>query len=325
MNTSTISEDANHGGRGREARKPGDIPRRGWRDILLRTKNQITADNLSLVSAGVAFYALLAVFPALAAAVSMYGLLADPGQIERQFENLAVLMPQEARPILLDQISALSASPESTLGITVIGGLLIALLSAMKGTKAMITALNIAYDEREKRGFLLLNLMAFGMTLAAVIFVLVMLGMVVAVPAAVNLLNLHGWLGAAMSLLRWPLLLGLILAALAALYHFAPSRSEARWHWVSWGAGLATVLWLLASFGFSLYVENFGNYNKVYGSVGALVILLMWFYISAFSILIGAELNAEMEHQTRIDTTVGEPQPMGERDAYVADTLGESP
>lgn len=310
-------------GRGREARTPYQIPKRGWRDVLLRTKDQVIADNLSLVSAGVAFYALLAVFPGLAAVVSLYGLLNTGTDVVHQFENLAVLMPTEARPVLLDQVRALAESSHAALGFTVAGGVLLALLSTMKGMKAIITALNIAYNEREKRGFIRLNLVAFGLTIAAVVFMVVMLALVVAVPAVIAFLQLQGWLSDLVSFLRWPVLLFAVLAALSALYHFAPSRNEPRWHWVSWGALTATLLWLLVSVGFSIYVANFGNYNKVYGSVGALVILLMWFYISAYAVLLGAELNAEMEHQTKVDTTVGASKPLGQRRAYVADTIGE--
>ncbi len=311
--------------RGRSAHRPKHFPKAGWRDILLRTKREIGADNLSLIAAGVAFYALLAIFPALASTVSLYGLFADPGQIESHYESLAVLMPPDARPLLLDQVRALSASSETALGAAVVGGFLLALLSAMKGAKAVIMALNIAYNESEKRGFLRLNLLTFLFTLASVVFVVIMLALLVAVPAAVNLLNLQPPLAALLSLLRWPILLIMVLLALACVYHFAPSRRAARWHWVSWGATLATALWLLASIGFSVYVENFGNYNKVYGSLGALIVLLMWLYLSAYALLLGAELNAEMEHQTCIDTTVGEPRPLGKREAYVADTVGEVP
>ncbi len=310
--------------RGRAARTPHQIPKRGWRDILLRTKDQIGADNLSLVSAGVAFYALLAVFPGLAASVSLYGLLTNGMDIERQLQKLAVMMPSEARPVLLDQVHSLAGSSGAALGITAIGGLLLALLSSMKGIKAVITALNIAYDEREKRGFIRLNILAFLLTLAAVLFFVIMLGLVVVVPAVVGLLHISGTLGTVLSMARWPLMLVAVLVALSALYHFAPSRNHPRWKWVSWGSIIATVLWLLISVGFSIYVENFGNYNKVYGSVGALVVLLMWFYISAYAVLLGAELNAEMEHQTKVDTTIGRPKPMGEREAYVADTVGEN-
>lgn len=308
---------------GRDAHTPQQIPRRGWRDILLRVREQIAADNLSLISAGVAFYALLAMFPALAACVSLYGLLTSSVEVQQQFESLAVLLPPEARPIVLDQVNALAVSSNRALGLTAIGGLLLALLSAMKGMNAIISALNIAYNEREKRGFVRLNLMSFLLTLAAVLFLVVVLGMVVAVPAAVNLLDLGEPLAGLLSLLRWPVLLVAVLIALASLYHFAPSRRNARWHWVSWGAVIATALWLLVSVGFSVYVDNFGDYNKVYGSVGALVVLLLWFFISAYALLLGAELNAEMEHQTEVDTTTGEPKPMGKRQAYVADTLGD--
>lgn len=309
--------------RGRGARKPQQIPGRGWRDVLLRTKDHVLEDNLSLIAAGVAFYAVLALFPGLAAVVSLYGLLNTGHDVVRQFEDLAVMLPVEARPIVVDQVRSLAESPDTALGVTVIGGLLFALVSAMKGMKALITALNVAYKEREKRGFVRLNLLAFVLTVAAVLFMVVLLGLVVAVPAAITLLNLSGLLGGMLSLVRWLVLLAAILAGLSALYHFAPSRHEPRWQWVSWGAAAATLLWLLASLGFSIYVENFGNYNKVYGSVGALVILLMWLFISAFAVLLGAELNAEMEHQTGVDTTTGEAKPMGKRQAYVADTIGE--
>ncbi|MGB3222903.1 MAG: YihY/virulence factor BrkB family protein [Desulforhopalus sp.] len=318
-----MTKDTGELERGRTASIPQDIPLPGWFDILVRTKDQISSDNLSLVAAGVAFYALLAIFPTLAASVSLYGLLANAADIERQFEDLAVLMPPETRPILLDQIKALAASSEKTLGATVIGGLLLALMSAMKGMKAIITALNIAYNEEEKRGFLRLNLISFMLTLASVLFMVLMLGLVIAVPAVLNFLNLSDDLEIIVSMSRWSLLLVVVVTAMASLYHFAPSRSEARWQWVSWGAIVATALWSLVSIGFSIYVENFGTYNKVYGSLGALVALLMWFYISAYALMLGAELNSEMEHQTKVDTTVGEPKPMGERDAYVADTVGE--
>ena len=318
-----VTESMDEADRGRDARTPHQIPKRGWRDILLRTKDQIVADNLSLVAAGVAFYALLAVFPGLAAVVSLYGLLNTGADVVRQFENLAVLMPVEARPVLLDQVRSLAESSDTALGLTVIAGLLFALLSAMKGMKAMITALNIAYNEREKRGFLRLNLVSFILTVAAVVFMVIMLILVVAVPAVIKLLHFSGFAADALSLLRWPVLLLAVLSGLGALYHCAPSRNEARWRWVSWGAAAATLLWLLVSVAFSVYVENFGNYNKVYGSVGALVVLLMWFFISAYAVLLGAELNAEMEHQTEVDTTVGAPKPIGEREAYVADTVGE--
>lgn len=309
--------------RGRAARKPRHIPLRGWLDILIRTKNQIATDNLSLVAAGVAFYALLAIFPTLAASISLYGIIADTADIRQQIDNLAVLMPADARPILLDQVDILVESSEKTLGLTFIAGLIVALFSAMKGMKAIIMALNIAYNEQEKRSFLKLNLIAFLLTLASVILMVFMLSFVVAVPVLLRYIPLGDYISIFLKLLRWPVVVVILSMALAVLYHFAPSRNEARWLWVSWGAGVATVMWLLVSIGFSVYVDNFGNYNKVYGSIGALVILLMWFYISAYALLIGAELNAEMELQTKKDTTVGKPEPMGERGAFVADNLGE--
>jgi membrane protein len=290
----------------------------------MRTKNQIAKDNLSLVAAGVAFYALLAIFPTLVASVSLYGIVAENANIMQQFYSLTVLIPVDARSILLDQVEILAKSSEKTLGITFIAGLIFALFSAMKGMKAMIMALNIAYNEQEKRGFLKIHFIAILLTLASVLLMVFLLGLVVAVPVFLQYIPKSEYISTFLTLLRWPVVVLVLTMALSALYHFAPSRKEARWQWVSWGAGIATIIWLLASIGFSVYVENFGNFNKVYGSIGALVILLMWFFISSYALLIGAELNAEMEHQTRHDTTVGKPKPMGERGAFVADTLGES-
>ena len=320
--SSTITNSAPR--RGRDAQHPHHLPLKGWYDVLLRAVKEVAADNLGLVSAGVAFYILLSLFPTLAAAISLYAFIANPGDIEQQFASLAVLIPAEARPLLLDQIHALATSSDKSLGITFLTGLTLALFSAMKGMKAIITALNIVYDEKEKRGFLLLNFSAFLLTLASVAFLIVMLIMVVAVPVVLSYANLSNVSAGILSVVRWPVLLIVVTPVIAALYRYAPSRDKPKWRWVNWGAIFATVLWLAASLGFSIYVENFGNYNKAYGSIGALVILLMWFYISAYALLIGAELNAEMEHQTKVDTTEGRPRPMGERNAYVADTLGKS-
>jgi len=309
---------------GRTASMPRHIPWRGWLDILIRINNQITADNLSLVAAGVAFYAFLAIFPTIVASISLYGIIAENADIMQQFDSLTVLMPAAARPILLDQVDTLVKSSEKTLGATFIVGLIFALFSAMKGMKAIMMALNIAYNEREKRGFFKIHFIALLLTLASVMLMVFLLGLVVAVPIFLQYIPMGEYVSIFLTLLRWPVMVLVLTMALSALYHFAPSRKEARWRWVSWGAGVATIMWLLASLGFSAYVENFGNFNKVYGSIGALVILLIWFFISSYALLIGAELNAEMEHQTRHDTTVGKPKPLGERGAFVADTLGEN-
>lgn len=316
---------ADESGRGRSARRPSDIPSRGWRDIALRIKDQLDRDNVSVVAAGVAFYTLLAIVPALAAVVSIYGLVADPADVQAQLESVSHLLPQEAQGIISEQVQRIAASSGGALGLGAVAGLLLTLWSASKGMKTLITALNIVYDEQEQRGFIKLNLIALGLTLGAVVFLVVALGLIVALPAVLDSLGLGETLRSLVAWLRWPPLLLGVIVALALIYRYGPSRDPARWRWVNWGAVAATVLWLAGSVAFSIYVRNFGSYNETYGSLGAVVILLMWFYLTAYVVLLGAEINAEMEHQTARDTTRGPAQPRGQRGAYVADTVGEQP
>ncbi|MEK8090377.1 YihY/virulence factor BrkB family protein [Thermithiobacillus plumbiphilus] len=311
--------------RGRSAQVPQEIPKPGWRDVLLRVKASISDDNLSITAAGTAFYLFLAVFPGLAALVSLYGLLADPVDVQNQINSLVGILPRDALATLNQQLTSITSHSGSALSLGFVSALLLTLWSATGGVKALITALNIAYHEHEKRGFIRLNLTAIGLTISVLLFFVFALMLVVVMPIIFNFIGLGWVVEIALRLLRWPLLAGIVMVLLAVLYRYAPSRGEPRWSWVSTGAVVATLMWVAGSLGFSFYVENFANYNKTYGSLGAVVILLMWFYYSAFIILLGAELNAEMEHQTAKDTTTGKPQPMGERDAYVADTLGKVP
>ena len=311
-------------GRGRSAERPSDIPKRGWRDVALRVKDELSTDNISHIAAGVAFYWLLAMFPAAAALISIYGLVADPVQLEQQILQLSGVMPDYVRELLRQQLDGVVAGNNGALGLAAAAGILFSLWSAAKGVKALIVALNIAYDEEEKRGFVKLNLVALGLTLGMILFVALALGLLIALPAVIDLLP-FGELGRMLALWgRWPLLFAGMVVAMAVLYDVAPSRDRPRWRWVSWGAVSATALWLIASIVFSIYVSNFGSYNETYGSVGAIIFLLMWFWISAFLVLLGAELNAELEHQTERDTTKGPPEPRGARGAYVADTVGEA-
>ena len=307
--------------RGRHARDPRQIPKRGWKDILTRTWKEVGADNISIVSAGVAFYALLAIFPALGAALGIYGFIADPTDVARQMAVLGSMIPTDARSLLERQLAGLAAQPETALSLVAAFSILIALWSASSGIKTLMTALNIAYEEREKRGFLRYNLTALAMTLGAVVAGLIAISLVAMLPPAIEALSLPGWLRWLVSLARWPILAVGAIAGLAVLYRYGPSRNEARWSWVNWGAAAATVLWIGASLLFSWYAANFANYNRTYGSVGAIVALLMWFYITAYVVLLGAELNAEMELQTAEDTTRAPEKPMGERGATVADTV----
>lgn len=318
------SDQALETGRGRDAELPWQIPGRGWRDILLRVWSQMQEDNLSIVAAGVAFFSLLAVFPALAAAVAIYGLVADPEQVQEQMQALSELLPAQAWSLLDQQLNDLVSAPERGLGLAAAGSLALSLWSATKGIKSMMVALNIAYDEQETRGFIKTNAVGLMLTVAGVVFGLIAIGAVVALPAALNLLGLEGSTQLFVSLIRWPLLAAAVILMIAVIYRVGPSRTAPRWQWISYGSVLATVLWLAGSVLFSYYVSNFGNYNRTYGSVGAFVILLFWFYLSAYVLLIGAEVNSEIEHQTARDSTVGRSKPMGQRGAYVADTIGES-
>ena len=321
MTTADATRDE---GRGREADKPSEIPKKGWKDILIRVKDEISDDNIDMIAAGIAFYGLFAIVPGLASLVSIYGLIADPHDLPKHFETVASLLPKEAAGLINEQLERVANAEETSLGFAAIFALLLTLYSATKGIKAIFTGLNVAYDEEEKRGFVKYNLMAFLFTLGAVISVIVALGLVVALPAILKFL----WLGWAaewiVTIMRWPLLAGFVVLGMAILYRYGPSRDEPKWQWLSWGAVMAAVIWIVGSMLFSLYVTYFENYNETYGSLGAVLLLLMWFYISAFVVLAGAELNSEMEHQTRKDTTKGPEQPMGQRDAIMADTVGEA-
>jgi membrane protein len=309
-------------GRGRDAGGPRQIPRRGWTDVLARVRSEIGADNLSMISAGVAFYAILALFPAIAALISIYGLLFDPNQVQQQVQALSGLLPQQAMSIIEGQMQGVAARPAQALGIGVAVGILFALWSATKGTKSMITALNIVYEEDECRGFFKLNASAFLLTLCLILLAVFTLALIVVVPVVLGMIGLGAVGETLVQVLRWPILAAMVVFTLAVLYRYGPDRRKARWRWTSWGAAGATLLWLLASWLFSLYVTNFGNYGATYGSVGAVIVLLLWLYVSAFVVLLGAEVNAEMEHQTERDSTVDGDQPMGKRGARMADTVG---
>ncbi|RJQ69416.1 MAG: YihY/virulence factor BrkB family protein [Desulfobacteraceae bacterium] len=307
--------------RGREAEKPSQMPSRAWKDIAVRVKQEQSRDNLSIVAAGVAFYFILAMPPAIASAVSIYGLIADPQQVSQQLNALSGIIPAEAAAVIKGQLNRLVQQSSEALGLGMLLGLLLALWSANKGTKALITSLNIVYEEEEKRGFIRLNLWSLMLTVLGIVAVLVALSLLVALPALIGKIGLSAFLKGLLVYARWPLLALLLVIGLAFIYRLAPDRDQPQWRWVSWGSVLATVLWIIGSVLFSYYVSNFGDYNKTYGSMGAVIILMLWFFLSSYVILLGGEINAEMEHQTSKDTTKGKPQPMGQRRAYVADTV----
>ncbi|MCR8826701.1 YihY/virulence factor BrkB family protein [Pseudosulfitobacter koreensis] len=310
--------------RGRDAQTPKEIPAKGWKDILYRVKDEIAADHLSLIAAGVAFYALLALFPAITALMALAGLLVEPSQITGQIESLAAVMPQEAATIILDQAVAVTGSEESGLGWAFALGLGLALYSASKGMSSLMEGLNVVYDEEEKRGFVKRTMWTLGLTLLLIVGLICGLTAALALPVIISVFGLPVWLENLLAYGRWVLLAALSITGLAVLYRFGPSRDNARWKWLTPGTMIACAMWLLASVGFSIYVSNFGSYNETFGSMAGAIILLMWLWISAFIILIGAEFNSEMEAQTSVDSTTGEPQPAGERGARKADKLGEA-
>ncbi|ESX65716.1 ribonuclease [Mesorhizobium sp. LSHC420B00] len=310
--------------RGRNAEWPSEIPGRGWKDVLWRVFAEVTEDRVMLIAAGAAFYLLLALFPALAAFVSIYGFVADPQTIAQHIAFLGGVLPSGGLDIIRSQLASLAAQKAGALSFGFIFGLAVALWSASNGIKTLFEAMNIAYEESEKRGFIHLNLLALGFTLGAILIGIGFIVSVGIVPAMLVLLNLGGWTEALVRILRWPMMLIMVGVGITLIYRYGPSRERAKWQWATWGAFLAAVVWVAVSIGFSYYLENFANYNATYGALGAVIGLMMWTWISVIILVVGAELNSEMEHQTAKDTTTGAQQPMGARGATVADTLGES-
>ena len=311
--------------RGREAEGPTEIPRPGWRDILWRVWDRVGKDNAWIVAAGVAFYSLLAIFPAITAFVSLYGLFADPTRVQQQIAALGQVIPSDALNLISGQLQSVASAGNKRLGLSALIAVLIALWSAGAGVRALMTALNIAYREEDKRGYIEFYLVGFAFTVGLIGAAIVALLVIVGLPVALQFLPLGGLGQVLITVLTWAILAVVVVFGLGVLYRYGPSREPAKARWVSWGAVVGALLWVLASFLFSVYAANFANYSATYGTLSAVIALLMWFWLSAFVILLGAELNAEMEHQTRKDTTTGEPKPMGERGAFVADHLGKVP
>jgi membrane protein len=310
--------------RGREAEHPGAIPPKGWIDVLWRAWGEVSDQNLFLIAGGVTYALLLALFPALAGLVSLYGLLFDASQIEEQVGALSGVLPAQTQELLTQQLHQLVEASGGALGIGAIAGLVVALWSASRGMSGMITALNVTYEEKERRGFFKLNMIALGLTLGLMVGGVVVIALVAVLPAALQVLALGPAAKWILLVVEWPLLIVLVMLGLAVLYRYAPDRDKPQWRWVSAGAITATILWVVASIGFTVYVANFNSYDKTYGSLGGVIILLTWLYLSALTVLFGAVINAQSEKQTRKDSTAGSAQPMGERDARAADTLGES-
>jgi membrane protein len=287
---------------------PASLGARGFGRVLMRTRKQAQRDHVQIVAAGVAFYAFLAVFPALAALVSVYGLVADPQNIQQQLDSLGAALPSGVREVLGMQMQRIAGASGGALGWGFALGLALALWSANKATRGLIEAINMMYDEEEKRGFFKLNALSLALTVGAIATAIIALFIVVAIPPLLGLVGLGGFAHVAVDVLRWPLLLAVLLVGLAIVYRLGPSREGPPWKWVTPGSLFATGTWLIVSIAFSIYVANFGSYDKTYGSLGAVAILLVWLYVGSLVILLGAELNAEAERvkrSTRAGSTRG--------------------
>jgi membrane protein len=309
--------------RGRSAENPSDIPLLGWKDIAWRIWTQVSDDRVLLIAAGATFYLLLALFPFLAAFVSIYGFVADPRTIADHIAFLGGVLPGGGMELIAGQLRSLAAQNETTLGVSAIFGILLAIWSANSGVKALFDGLNAVYGENEKRGFIKLNLVSLAFTFGAILLGISFLFVVGVVPAALSFLRLDTWADLLIRIGRWPIMLLAVVAALSLIFRYGPSREPAKIRWLTWGAGLAAVAWIAMSIGFSIYLQNFADYNATYGSLGAVIGFMVWTWLSVAIMLLGGELNAEMEHQTARDTTTKPKKPMGKRGARMADTIGK--
>lgn len=307
------------GDRGQGADSPAQIPAKGWLDIAKRTGKQVVADNVSIVAGGVAFYVFVALVPTLIAVISLYGLVANPVDVARQLGPFLAALPPDAADLVRNQVEAITGQEETSLGFGLAIGVIVALVGASKGMLALVSALNIAFDETETRKFVPLRGVALLLTVGLAIGTAVGVGgMVLVQDVAASLGDLAK---TAVTVLRWPVLALLVVLGLAALYRYAPDRSTPKWRWVTPGAVVATLLWLVGSIAFSVYVTNFGSYNETYGTLGAVVVLLLWLLLSAYAVVLGAEFDGEIERQTVKDSTEGGSQPLGQRGSYAADTV----
>ena len=308
--------------RGRSATHPIDFPGGGWRDILMRVITKIGSDHVTLVSAGLAMYGLLAVFPGLAAAVAIYGLFASPANVNQHMQVFSDLLTTGTWQLFSEQLQTVAGKTQSSLSFAALAGVAVALWSARSGMSSLMDTTNKTYAEAEKRGFIKQTLLSLALTFGAIVGFLLVLAFGVVVPVALKVFGTSAWAQFLVGALRWLALWFVAVLGLSVLYRYAPSRQPARWRWVTWGSAIAATLWILISVAFAFYVGKFATYGKTYGALSGVIALLMWFYVSSFTVVLGAEINAEMERQTKRDTTEGPEAPMGQRDAFAADTLG---
>jgi len=312
-------------GRGRDARFPWDIPALGWKDILWRAYRGVTHDRLPQMAGGVTFYLLLATFPAIAAFVSLYGIFSDVDTVEKHLEQMSTVFPRDAVNLIGEQMIRLATQRHATLSAAFAVSTLISVWSANAGMKSLFDGINIAYEQPERRSYLHRTLITYAATLSTLVFLSGLTVLALAAPVFLHgrsFGDLRSW---------WPQLRWLVTYAIAAvvftlLYRFGPSRvrARARWRWVACGGAAAALLWMGGSLGFSWYVNNFTHFGVTYGSIGAVIGFMLWVWFSVMVLLVGAEFNAEIEHQTACDTTGGPPAPLGERGAVMADSVGRA-
>jgi membrane protein len=313
---------AHEHGRGRQASHPMQIPWRGWYDIIWRTYREMNSDRLLSIAGGVSFFILLAIFPAITALVSAYALFFNTSTIINNLSLLNDVVPDNVLSIVHEQAARIASNSSPALSIGFVVGMFVSLWSAMSGVKAMIDAVNVIYEQKESRSFIKLNLVALAFTLAGCAAFLLAIAAIVVLPLILSPIGLGSLTETLTRIARWPVLFLVLLIGLALLYRYGPDRRAARWQWVTVGSAFAAVTWMVASFLFSWYLTSFANYNATYGSLGAVVGLMIWLWISTIVVLLGSELNAEIEHQTARDSTVGKDKPLGARGAVMADTVG---
>lgn len=301
------------------AKHPLEFSRSDYFRMLRNLLTEMKRDNVAIIAAGVAFFTMLAIFPLITVCLSIFGFVADPVQLQTELETISSVLPSDAWAILNSQIMSVASAPNASLGLGIAVGLLIALWSAGAGIRAIIQAMNIAYDELESRGAAKLHALAGTLTLSITVFLWISLAVIIGIPSILSLLKLEGLVALVTKYLPWIILIVLFGFATAILYKYGPSRRPAKLRWVMPGVIFATLSWLVISAGFSRFVSAFGTYNKTYGSLSAVIILLVWFWLTALVIIVGAEINAEMERHTTVDTTRGPDREVGQRGAAVAD------
>jgi membrane protein len=306
---------------GRRAGSPGAIPWRGWKQVIRRTSREIISDRVTLVAAGCAFWATLSLFPAISMLISLYGIMFDPKTVEPQLDQVRDLLPPAAFALITQYVHTLVSHAGETLGFNLLISTGLALGTASTGTKSIISALNLAYEEDEQRSFLRFQAVGLFMTLVAIIGAALGIAILLFMPPVIDLLGLDAHSRGLIRFGSFAILVVFVNLSLSVLYRFGPCRRAARWLWITPGSLLGTALWVIASAGFSFYVGNLARYDAIYGPLGTVAAVMMWFWISALVVLLGAELNAELELQTAEDTTEGPPKPMGRRGAFVADNV----